>query len=148
MRIALASDHAGYELKKTVIEHLNEKGAEIEDFGCFSKDRCNSIDYAPSVCKAVSGGAADIGILICGTGIGMSIIANKHKGIRAARCTDSYSARATRQHNNANVLTLGARVTGVGVALEITDTFLSTEFLGGVYAERVSKIDRLDESQK
>ena len=128
MKIAIGCDHGGFELKQQIIEYLNSIGTEFEDFGCMSEKSCDYPEYGKAVAKAVAAGKFDFGILICGTGIGMSITANKVKGIRAALCSDSFSAEATREHNNANVLCLGARVTGAGLALNIVDTFLNTPF--------------------
>ena len=125
--IAIGCDHGGYELKLEIIKYLEEKGLEYKDFGCDGE----SVDYpiyAKKVGQAIIDGECEKGILICGTGIGISITANKIKGIRAALCADTFSARATREHNNANILALGARVTGEGLALDIVDTFLETKF--------------------
>ena len=128
MTIALGSDHGGYELKKIVIEHLKQKGYETTDFGTHDSNSCDYSDYAVPVCEAVLSGKASFGILICGTGIGMSISANKINGIRCALLSDVFSAKATREHNDTNVMAMGARVTGPGLALEIVDTYLGTAF--------------------
>ena len=128
--IAIGCDHGGFELKKEIMKHLDERGLEYTDFGC---DSASSVDYpvyAKKVTKAITDGLCDKGILICGTGIGISITANKAKGIRAAVCTDCFTAEATRLHNDANVLCMGGRVVGPGLALKITDTFLDTPFSG------------------
>lgn len=126
--IALGCDHGGYELKQEIEKYLDEKGIEYKDFGCDSTAAVDYPVYAKKVAKAIQSGECEKGILICGTGIGISITANKIKGIRAALCGDTFSARATREHNNANILALGARVTGEGLALDIVDTFLETKF--------------------
>lgn len=126
--IAIGSDHGGYELKLEIIEHLKKKGIEVKDFGCDSDKSCDYPVYAKPVSEAVASGECELGILVCGTGIGMSLAANKVDGIRAALCGDCFSAKATREHNNANILCLGARTTGAGLALMIVDTFLDTPF--------------------
>ena len=142
--IAIGSDHAGYGLKCEIIKHLAEKGVEFIDCGCNGE----SVDYpdiAEATCAKVTSGEADKAILICGTGVGISISANKINGIRAALCGDWYSAKYTRLHNDANVLCMGGRVIGAGLAAEITDIFLNTEFEGGRHARRVDKIMKLEE---
>ncbi len=126
--IALGSDHAGYPLKKEIIAHLEERGLEYKDYGCYDENSCDYPVYSKAAARAVANGECERGILVCGTGIGISIAANKIKGIRAAVCTDCFTAEATRLHNNANMLALGARVVGGGLALKIVDTFLDTEF--------------------
>lgn len=126
--IALGSDHGGYDLKQEVIAYLKEKNLEYKDYGCDSKESCDYPVYAKKVANAIVSGECDKGILICGTGIGISITANKTKGIRAALCHDTFSAQATREHNDANILAMGARVVGPGLALKIVETFLNTEF--------------------
>ena len=126
--IAIGCDHGGFELKKEIIKHLEERNIEYKDFGCDSMDSVDYPEYGKKVAEAVVAGECEKGILICGTGIGISIAANKVKGIRAALCTDCFMAEATRQHNDANVLALGGRVVGAGLALKIVDTFLDTEF--------------------
>ncbi len=126
--IAIGCDHGGYELKLEVINHLKERGFEIKDLGCDSTASCDYPVYAKKVAEAVAGGECELGILICGTGIGMSMAANKVDGIRAALCADCFSAKATREHNNANILCMGARTTGPGLALMITDIFVDTPF--------------------
>ena len=126
--IYIGSDHGGYTLKLEIIEHLRERGFEVEDIGCDSEASCDYPIYAKKVTDAIIDGSADKGILVCGTGIGMSMAANKVSGIRAALCHDVFSAQATREHNNANILCLGARVVGPGLALMIVDTFLDTAF--------------------
>lgn len=126
--IGIGSDHGGYALKQAVIKHLEEKGYAVKDYGCYSEESCDYPVYARAVAEGIQKDEVKQGILICGTGIGISITANKFKGIRAALCGDTFSARATREHNNANILALGARVTGEGLALDIVDTFLETKF--------------------
>lgn len=126
--IAIGSDHGGYELKLEVIKHLKERGFEVRDYGCDSTASCDYPVYAKAVANAVAGGECELGILICGTGIGMSIAANKVDGIRAALCSDCFSAQATKEHNNANILCMGARTIGTGLALMITDIFVDTPF--------------------
>ena len=129
--IAIGSDHGGFELKKEVMAHLDARGLEYKDFGTYSDASCDYPVYGKAVAKAVASGECERGIIICGTGIGISIAANKVNGIRAALCGDCFSAEATRQHNDANVLALGARVVGPGLALKIVDTFLDTPFSNG-----------------
>jgi ribose 5-phosphate isomerase B len=126
--IAIGSDHGGYELKQEIMEHLKKKNIEVKDFGSYTKDSCDYPVYAKKVADSVISKECEFGILICGTGIGISITANKIKGIRAALCHDCFSAEATREHNNANILAMGARVVGPGLALKIVDTFLDTPF--------------------
>ena len=126
--IGIGCDHGGYALKQAVIKHLEEKGHAVKDYGCYSEESCDYPVYAKAVAEGILKDEVKQGILICGTGIGISITANKIKGIRAALCADTFSARATREHNNANILALGARVTGEGLALDIVDTFLETKF--------------------
>lgn len=126
--IGIGCDHGGYALKQAVIKHLEEKGHAVKDYGCYSEESCDYPVYAKAVAEGILKDEVKQGILICGTGIGISITANKIKGIRAALCGDTFSARATREHNNANILALGARVTGEGLALDIVDTFLETKF--------------------
>lgn len=140
--IAIGCDHGGYELKQEIMQHLKEQGVEYMDLGCDSLESTDYPIYAKRVAKAIISGECDKGILICGTGIGISITANKFKGIRAALCTDCFSAEATRQHNDANVLALGGRVVGAGVALKIVDTFLNTPFSGDVrHCRRIAQIE-------
>ena len=139
--IAIGSDHAGYGLKQTVIQHLEDLGIAFNDYGTYSSMSCDYPDFAEAVCQAVMKGQADKGILICGTGIGMSMAANRHKEIRAALCDNCYSAKATREHNDANVLCMGARVLVEGLALQIVDTFLETEFSNGAnHVRRIGKM--------
>jgi ribose 5-phosphate isomerase B len=142
--LALGCDHGGFALMQTVIEHLKEKNIEFKNFGTFTEDSCDYPVIAESVSKSVAAGEYSLGILICGTGIGMSMAANKVRGIRAALCTDTYSAEMTRRHNDANILVLGGRVTGAGHALKIVDTFLETAFEGGRHARRISMFTDLE----
>lgn len=142
--IAIGCDHGGFELKCAVINHLLNKKFEYVDCGC-EGERVDYPDIAEAVCKKVTSGECELAILVCGTGIGMSIAANKIKGIRAAVCSDWYSAKYTRLHNNANVLCLGGRVLGAGLALELVDVFLETEFEGGRHSDRIDKITKLEE---
>ena len=140
--IAIGSDHGGFELKKKLMEHLSERGLEYKDFGTYSSASCDYPVYAKAVANAVASGECDRGIIICGTGIGVSITANKVRGIRAALCGDCFSAEATRQHNDANVLCMGARVVGEGRALKIADTFLDTPFSNDErHIRRISMIE-------
>lgn len=126
--IALGCDHGGFELKQEIIKYLEANGLEYKDYGCYDTSSVDYPEYGKKVAYAVAEGECEKGILVCGTGIGISIAANKVKGVRAALCTDCFMAQATREHNNANVLALGGRVVGVGLALKIVDTFLNTEF--------------------
>ena len=142
--IAIGSDHGGYLLKEEIKTHLKEKGYEFKDFGTDSTASCDYPVYAEKVCRAVQSGECEKGILICGTGIGMSMCANKCKGIRAAVCGDHFSAEFTRKHNNANVLCLGARVIGAGVAMQLVDIFLTTEYEGGRHEKRVEMMMQLE----
>lgn len=140
--IAIGSDHGGFELKEELMEHLSERGLEYKDFGTYSSASCDYPVYAKAVANAVASGECDRGIIICGTGIGVSITANKVRGIRAALCGDCFSAEATRQHNDANVLCMGARVVGEGLALKIADTFLDTPFSNDErHIRRISMIE-------
>lgn len=146
MKIAIGCDHGGIELKAVIIDHLQKQGKHISDFGAYSCDSCDYPDYAVPVCEAVLCGEADLGILICGTGIGMSISANKINGIRCALLGDVFSAKATRAHNDTNVMALGGRVVGAGHALEIVDAFLGTEFSHD--ARHVNRINKLMNLEK
>ncbi|KPU44617.1 putative sugar phosphate isomerase YwlF [Oxobacter pfennigii] len=144
MKIAISSDHGGYNLKQTVMKHLDELKIEYKDFGCSC---CGSVDYpdfALPVAESITAGEYTMGIIICGTGIGISIAANKVPGIRAAVCNDSFTARLSREHNDANILALGERVLGPGIALNIVDEFLKGEFQGGRHAVRVAKIKEIE----
>lgn len=144
MRVAVGSDHAGFKMKRALAGFVAGMGHEVEDFGCHSEEPVDYPDVARRVAVAVARGEYDRGILVCGTGIGMSIAANKVPGVRAALCHDTFSARATREHNNANVLTLGARVIGPGLAEEIVAVWLGAEFAGGRHARRVDKISAIE----
>ena len=140
--IAVGSDHGGFALKQEILAYLKEKGLDYKDYGCFEEKSCDYPEYAHAVAHAVADGICDRGILICGTGIGMSMAANKVPGIRAALCGDCFSAQMTREHNDANILALGARVVGPGLALKIVVTFLATDFSGDErHARRISKIE-------
>lgn len=144
-KITIGSDHAGYSLKKKIIAHLqNDLGWEVIDVGTHDESSCDYPIFADAVCKNIQNGVTELGILICGTGIGMSMAANKHRGIRAAACSDVFSARLTRQHNNANILCFGERVVGYGVACDLVDAFLSAEFEGGKHQRRVDQIMRFE----
>ena len=145
--IAIGSDHGGFELKEHIKKHLEELGLEYKDYGTYNEDSVDYPDCAVPVCSAIQDGEADMGILICGTGIGISIAANKHKGIRAALCGDVYSAKMTKVHNNANVICLGGRVTGRELAFMIVDTWLEAEFEGGRHNARIEKIHKIEEMQ-
>jgi len=142
--IALGSDHAAYKLKAAIMEHLKEKGIEFEDLGCDGTESVHYPIYGQKVAEAVAAGKYEYGIVVCGTGIGISLAANKVPGIRCAVCSDTYSAKYTRLHNNANMLAMGERVVGQGLAMEIVDTFLATEFEGGRHATRVDMITEIE----
>lgn len=142
--IAIGCDHGGYELKNAIMEHLKSRNIEYVDCGC-DGERVDYPDIAEKTCKKVTSGECDKAILVCGTGIGMSMAANKVKGIRAAVCSDWYSAKYTRLHNDANVLCLGGRVLGAGLALELVDVFLDTEFEGDRHSARIEKVMKLEE---
>lgn len=144
MKIAVACDHGGLNLKKAVIAYLTEKGYEYEDFGAYTADSCDYPDYALPAAEAVASGKCEMGIVICSTGIGVSIVANKVPGVRCAHCHDNYCAMYTRLHNNANMLAMGEKVVGVGYALEIVETFLTTKFEGGRHERRVNKITEIE----
>ena len=143
-KIAIGSDHGGVDLKAEIKEFLLKEGYEVKDFGTDSNSSWDYPDYALPVAEAVVAKEYDFGILICGTGIGIGIAANKVPGIRAALCSDTFSAHATREHNNANILTLGQRVVGPGLALDIVKTFLNTEFEGGRHQDRIDKISKIE----
>lgn len=142
-KIALACDHGGYELKEATKKYLESKGIEYIDFGC-NGESVNYPEYAHKLCVSIQDGTCYRGILFCGTGIGISIAANKHKGIRSACCSDTFSARMTRMHNDANVLCMGGRVVGPGLALDMVELFLNTEFEGGRHQTRVDMITALE----
>ena len=140
--IAIGSDHGGFELKQAIMAHLDKRGLEYKDFGTYDKASCDYPEYGKVVAHAVASGEYERGIIICGTGIGISISANKVPGIRAALCTDCFMAEATRLHNDANILALGGRVVGEGLALKIVDTFLDTPFSNDErHIRRISKIE-------
>lgn len=145
MRVALGCDHGGYDLKVAVKNHLIQKGYEVNDYGCDDKSSCDYPDYGYKAAKAVAEGECERGIVICTTGIGISIVANKVKGVRCALCSDGTGARLTREHNDANVLAIGAALTGEMLALDIVDTFLTTEFSGmEKHVRRVGKIGEIE----
>ena len=146
--LSIGCDHAAYHLKLKLIPYLEEKGYEILDVGTDSPDSCDYPVFAKRVCENIQNGVCELGILICGTGIGMSMAANKHRGIRAAVCSDTFSARATRQHNNANVLCFGERVVGYGMACELVDAFLDTPFEGGKHQRRVDMLTAIEDAEK
>ena len=148
MRIALGADHGGYQLKNVILNHLKEQGYETLDLGTNSDESVDYPKFAFAVGQTVRENEADLGILVCGTGIGVSMTANKIPGIRAAVCTDTYCARMTREHNDANILALGARVVGSGLALDIVDAFLKTEFAGGRHARRVDMMTQVEQGKK
>lgn len=140
-RIIIGCDHGGLNLKNKVIEHLKEIGYEVEDVGTYTPDSVDYPIYAKKVAHAVADGKYEKGIIICGTGIGVSIVANKVKGIRASLCGDPFSAKATRQHNNSNILCMGERVIGAGLALDIVDIWLTTEYEGGRHQKRIDMME-------
>ena len=140
MKIAIASDHGAFALKEKIKAHLTEKGYEVKDFGTYSTESCDYPDFAGPAARAVAAGECDKGIVLCTTGIGVSMTANKVKGIRCALLHDLLSARLTRQHNDTNMMALGAAVTGDMLALEIVDTWLTTEFEGGRHQRRIDKL--------
>jgi ribose 5-phosphate isomerase B len=146
MRIAIGCDHGGLEHKNAIAEHLKERGFEVKDFGIYEQMSVDYPDIAVKVAGSVKEKESDLGILVCGTGIGMSLAANKVKGIRAAAVSEHFSAKYTRLHNNSNILCLGGRVIGVGTAIELVDLFVDTEFEGGRHAKRVDKITAIEEA--
>lgn len=148
MRIALGADHGGFELKEEIKRYLEDNKYEIKDFGTYSNESCDYPDYAIKVSEAVLNKEATLGILICGTGIGISIAANKVSGIRAALCSDTFSARLTREHNDANILAMGARVVGAGLAIDIVKAFLNSEFEGDRHIRRIEKITAIENKYK
>ena len=143
-KIIIGCDHGGLELKNAIIKHLNDRNIETVDVGTYTSESCNYPDYARALCKRIQSGEFERGILVCGTGIGMSIAANKHKGIRAACCSDTFSARMTRMHNDANVLCLGGRVVGPGLACDMVDLFVDTDFQGGRHTQRVAMLSQIE----
>ena len=145
MKIALASDHAGYALKMGIIDHFSSQGIPYKDFGCYSEERVDYVDFAEKAIDGIKLGEADRAILVCGTGLGMGIAANKFKGIRAVPCLDEYSAEMSRSHNDANCLTLGGRILPLDEALNVVKIWLNTDFEGGRHQERLDKISRIEE---
>ena len=143
-KMIIGCDHGGFELKNEIIAHLTKKGIEVTDVGTYSTDSCNYPDYARAVCQRIQSGEFELGILVCGTGIGISMAANKHNGIRAACCSDTFSARMTRMHNDANVLCMGGRVVGPGLACDMVDLFIETKFEGGRHQARVDLITEIE----
>ena len=139
--LGMASDHAGLELKRALMSELEKRGVVLREFGTATSDSCDYPDFAHAVGRAIEGGEIERAILVCGTGVGMSIAANRHAAVRAVVCSEPLSARMARQHNDANVLCIGARVIGVGTAIDIVDAFLAAEFEGGRHATRVAKIN-------
>ena len=145
MKIAIGCDHGGLEHKNAIVEHLKERGFEVKDFGIYQQISVDYPDIAVKVAGSIKEGESELGILVCGTGIGMSLAANKVKGIRAAAVSEHFSAKYTRLHNNSNILCLGGRVIGVGTALELVDLFVDTEFEGGRHTKRVEKISAIEQ---
>lgn len=143
--IVLGSDHGGYELKQEVIKHLQARGVDYEDIGCYDTVSCDYPQTAQKAARLIAEGKYEKGLLFCGTGIGMSIAANKVPGIRAACCSDSFSAKYTRMHNDANILCLGGRVVGAGLGIELVDLFLDTDFEGGRHQKRLELISKIEE---
>lgn len=137
MKLAIGCDHGGFDLKEEVADFLRQAGHEVLDLGCKSHEAVDYPRFAEAVCEAILAGKTEAGILICGTGIGMSMAANRHQGIRAALCHETFTARKSREHNNANVLCLGARVLGGGVVMEIVKAWVETEFAGGRHLRRI-----------
>ncbi len=144
-KIVIGCDHAAFQLKGQIVKALTEEGYDVLDVGTYSEESCSYPVIAHGLCTKIQSGERELGILICGTGIGMSLCANKHKGIRAACCSDVFSARLTRNHNDANVLCFGARVVGYGVAMDLVHAFLEAEFEGGRHAARVDLITATEE---
>lgn len=143
--IAIASDHGGFAMKEEILTHLKAQGTEVEDLGCYTEDSVDYPIYADKVCRGIQSGAYERGILVCGTGVGMSIAANKYTGIRASLCADCYSARMTREHNDSNVLCLGGRTVGTELAKMIVDTYLAASFSGlEKHARRISMFKDLE----
>ncbi len=144
MKLIIGADHAGYKLKEIIKAHLQEKGYDIDDIGTFSEESVDYPDFAEKVASEVAGGRAELGILVCGTGIGVSIAANKISGIRAANCSTIFEARMARAHNNANVICVGSRVVGDAHAIAIVETFLTEKFEGGRHRRRLDKISEIE----
>ena len=145
MKIVIGSDHGGFHLKEVLKQHMAERGIEVTDAGAYTEESCDYPDIALKVCREITAGNSERGVLVCGTGIGMSMAANKVKGIRAALCGDGVSAAMGREHNDANVICLGERVLGAGLAVRILDAWLDTEFAGGRHERRVNKIMAIEE---
>ena len=143
MKVAFGCDHAGFVLKEAVVAHLKEMGHEVVDFGCYTPERVDYPVQGEKAARAVASGECELGVLICGTGIGISLAANRVHGIRAAVCSESYSAELTRRHNDANMIAFGARVVGEGTACAILDAFFSAKFEGGRHAQRVAMLDEI-----
>ena len=143
MKVAFGCDHAGFALKEAVIAHLKEMGHEVVDFGCYTPERVDYPAQGEKAARAVASGECALGVLICGTGIGISLAANRVHGIRAAVCSESYSAELTRRHNDANMIAFGARVVGEGTACAILDAFFGAKFEGGRHAQRVAMLDEI-----
>ena len=146
MRVAIGSDHGGFKLKEVIKEYLIEKGYKVDDLGCYSEESVDYPDFALKVANAVAGGEYEFGVLMCGTGIGISIAANKVKGIRAALCHDGLTARLAKQHNNANIICMGGRTTGIETAKDIIDNFISNSFEGERHLRRINKIKDMENS--
>lgn len=146
-KLAIGCDHVGYELKAGLLKHLEEKGIEYHDFGTYTTDRTDYPIYAKAVAQAVASGEYDGGLLICGTGVGISVAANKLRGIRAVVCSEPYSALLSRQHNNSNILAMGSRVVGLDLALMILDAWLSGEYEGGRHQGRIDMISEMEETR-
>ena len=144
MKIAVGCDHGGLEHKNAIAEHLKERGFEVTDYGIYEQKSVDYPEIAQKLCDGIVNGDNELGILVCGTGIGMSIAANKVKGIRAAACSEHFSAKYTRLHNNSNVLCLGGRVIGVGTAIELADLFVDTQFEGGRHQRRIYMITDIE----
>lgn len=144
MKIAVGCDHGGLEHKNAIAEHLKERGFEVTDYGIYEQKSVDYPEIAQKLCDGIVNGNNELGILVCGTGIGMSIAANKVKGIRAAACSEHFSAKYTRLHNNSNVLCLGGRVIGVGTAIELADLFVDTQFEGGRHQRRIDMITDIE----
>ena len=146
--IAIGSDHGGYDLKMKIIAHLQERGLEVKDFGCYDKSSCDYPDFGQAAARAVADGTCEKGIVVCTTGIGISIAANKVKGIRAAVVTNAFCAKATREHNDANILCMGGRVITEKDAVEFTKIFLTTEFEGGRHQRRIDQIAAIEQENQ
>lgn len=145
MKVAIASDHAGYQFKMRILTFLSEKGIEYKDYGCDSEERVDYVDFAEKAMEATTHGEVQRAILVCGSGLGMAIVANKFKGIRATPCCDEYSAHMSRAHNDSNCLTLGGRSLSLDKAIRIVNVWLETEFEGGRHQNRIDKISRVEE---